>query len=479
MMARKASSCSVAETSSIMAYHASAMFFIVRILAVTMLLAMPAGKGGLAGVPDAPVVASGDQSIELTTTKAVYIDLPSDARDVLIADPEVADVVIKTPRRAYVIGIKTGDTNAFFLDEAGRRILQLDIRVEKDLTALRKALSDLLPGAELSVRSVNGDIVLSGEVRSAEMAENARLIARRFVTDDAGVINMISLTRPEQVLLQVRVTEMRRTVAKRLGISLIGRDSGFSFNSGVQGSSNLFSDLFGAALIKGSIGSYSNIQLFLEALEENGYIKTLAEPNLTAMSGETANFLAGGEFPVPVGRDTNGQITLEFKPFGVGLKFTPVVLESGRISLRVSTEVSALSDEGAFELADIRVPGLTVRRAETTVEIPSGGSLVLGGLLRNDAANNIRGLPGLADIPVLGTLFRSTDFQREETELVVIAIPYIVKPTRPGNLAAPTDGFTPGGDLDQYFLGKLYSRYPGAAARMAVPPAGPVGFILE
>jgi pilus assembly protein CpaC len=201
---------------------------------------------------------------------------------------------------------------------------------------------------------------------------------------------MIGITRPEQVLLQVRVTEMRRTVARRLGVSLIGRDSGFSFNSGAQSSSGLFSDLFGAAVISGSIGTYSSIQVLLEALEEDGYVKTLAEPNLTAMSGESANFLAGGEFPVPVARDNNGQVTLEFKPFGVGLKFTPVVLDSGKISMRVSTEVSALSNEGAFELADIRVPGLTVRRAETTVEIPSGGSLVLGGLLRNDATNNVR-----------------------------------------------------------------------------------------
>jgi pilus assembly protein CpaC len=289
---------------------------------------------------------------------------------------------------------------------------------------------------------------------------------------------MVGVTRPEQVLLQVRVTEMRRTVARRLGVSLIGRDSGFSFNSGAQGS-NLFSDLFGAAVISGSIGSYSSIQVLLEALEEDGYIKTLAEPNLTALSGETANFLAGGEFPVPVARDNNGQVTLEFKPFGVGLKFTPVVLDSGKISMRVSTEVSALSNEGAFELADIRVPGLTVRRAETTVEIPSGGSLVLGGLLRNDAANNVRGLPGLANIPVLGTLFRSTDFQREETELVVIAIPYIVKATTPGKLASPTDGFVPGGDMDQFFLGKLYKRYPGTAGAMAAPPAGPIGFIME
>jgi pilus assembly protein CpaC len=447
------------------------------LLAVGLALS-PVAASGPATAQGVSSPMAGDRTVELTTTKALNIDLPRDARDVLIADPAVADVVIKSPRHAYVIGLKAGDTNAFFLDEEGNRILQMDIRVEKDLTALRKALSELLPGTELSVRSVNGDIVLSGEVRSAEAAENARLIARRFVETDDGIINMIGVTRPEQVLLQVRVTEMRRTVARRLGVSVIGRDSGFSFNSGSQGG-NLFSDLFGAAVISGSIGNYSSIQLLLEALEEDGYVKTLAEPNLTALSGETANFLAGGEFPVPVARDNNGQVTLEFKPFGVGLKFTPVVLDSGKISLRVSTEVSALSNEGAFELADIRIPGLTVRRAETTVEVPSGGSLVLGGLLRNDATSNVRGLPGLADIPVLGTLFRSTEFQREETELVVIAIPYIVKSTAPGKLASPTDGFAPGGDMDQFLLGKLYQRYPGTAGAMAVSPADPIGFIME
>ncbi len=277
--------------------------------AMLLIVALAMGNGPAAAqggaIPPASDQGAGVRTVELTTTKAMNIDLPRDARDVLIADPLVADIVIKSPRRAYVIGLKAGDTNAFFLDEEGNRILQMDIRVEKDLTALRKALSDLLPGTELAVRSINGDIVLSGEARSAEAVENARLIARRFVDTDAGIINMVGVTRPEQVLLQVRVTEMRRTVARRLGVSLIGRDSGFSFNSGAQ-SSNLFSDLFGAAVISGSIGSYSSIQVLLEALEEDGYIKTLAEPNLTALSGETANFLAGGEFPVPVARDNNG-----------------------------------------------------------------------------------------------------------------------------------------------------------------------------
>src|SRR5690349_6589297 len=246
-----------------------------RLALAIALSAVLAGGTGPAAAQGGSIPMVGDRAIELTTTKALYIDLPRDARDVLIADPMVADIVIKTPRRAYVIGLKAGDTNAFFLDEAGNRILQLDIRVEKDLTALRKALSELLPGTELSVRSVNGDIVLSGEVRSAEAAENARRIARRFVGTDDGTINMVSVTRPEQVLLQVRVTEMRRTVAKRLGVSMIGRDSGFSFNSGVQGSSGLFSDLFGAAVISGSIGNYSSIKVLLEALEEDGYVKTL------------------------------------------------------------------------------------------------------------------------------------------------------------------------------------------------------------
>ncbi|WP_207461699.1 type II and III secretion system protein family protein [Azospirillum sp. SYSU D00513] len=431
----------------------------------------------------APIVAlSGDRQIELTTTKAVMVSLPADASDVLIADPAVAEIVIKTPRLAYLIGVKPGDTNAFFLDANGRRLLSLDIRVEKDLSALRKAISDLMPDAAINIRSLNGDVVLSGEVGSSEMAEDARRLARRFVENDAGVINMLRVGRPEQVLIQVRVTEMRRSVAKRLGISLGARGRGVSgdfFQSGIPGGSGVFLDQFSQALVTGNIGGFLNLSAMIEALESDGYIKTLAEPNLTAMSGESANFLAGGEFPIPVARDDNGNITLEFKPFGVSLKFTPVVLDGGRVSMRIATEVSALSSEGAFRLADIEIPGLTVRRAETAVEIPSGGSLVLGGLLRNDSSNQLRGLPALADLPIIGALFRSSEFLSDQSELVVIAVPYIVRPTGPQRLSDPARGFQETNDLNRYFFGKLYQRYPAAAQKRPAVAAEGAGYILD
>lgn len=443
-----------------------------------MLAAALALLAGAAAAQPVALALSGDRQLDLTTTKAVLVTLPRDATDVLVADLEVAEIVIKTPRLAYLIGLKPGDTNAFFLDAAGNRILTLDIRVEKDLTALRRMLDELLPSADISLRAINGDIVLSGEVPSAEVAEDARLLARRFVEDDSEVINLMRVTRPEQVLIQVRVAEMRRSIAKKLGVSLFGRNGDDSFRTGAPALGTLFNDAFGQTVITGSIGGFETLQAMIEALEAEGYVKTLAEPNLTAMSGESANFLAGGEFPVPVGEDDRGRITLEFKPFGVSLRFTPVVLDNGRISMRIATEVSALSDEGAFELASIRVPGLTVRRAETAVEIPSGGSLVLGGLLRNDAANQLQGLPWLADLPILGALFRSSQFQRDETELVVIAVPYIVRPADPRDLTLPTDGFASASDLDHYLLGRLYERYSGPW-RDGAPPAGSFGYIVE
>ncbi len=445
-------------------------------LSAALLLASP--LPALSAEPATVVATGGQQSLSLTTTKAVLVTLPRDAADVLVANPAVAEVVVRTPRLAYLIGAKAGDTNAIFLDAQGNRILALDIRVEKDLTALRQALADVLPGAAVAARAVNGDVVLSGEVPSSEMADTAQQVARRFVETDAGVINLLKVTRPEQVLIQVRVTEMRRSVAKKLGLSLDLADGHFRLATGGAGSANLFPDSFGAAALVGNgILGIDGLAAVIEALEQDGYVKTLAEPNLTALSGETANFLAGGEFPIPVARDTQGRITLEFKQFGVGLKFTPVVLDGGRISMRIATEVSALSDQGAFELADIRVPGLTVRRAETTVEIPSGGSMVLGGLLRNDATNQVRGLPGLASLPVLGPLFRSTDFQQEQTELVVIAVPFIVRPAAPRDLSSPTDGFAPNSDMDLFLLGRLYERYPGA--KPPAPPAGPFGYIVD
>ena len=441
------------------------------------------------------------QPITLTTTKARQITMPVDVRDVVVADPTVADVLIKTPRLVYLIGSKIGDTNAIFLDASGHQVLKLDIRVDRDLTALRTALAGMVPGTDIKVATLGQDLVVSGEVPTAAAADTVRQIARRFVEKDENLVNMLKVTGTQQVVIRVKVAEVQRKVTKRLGFDFVdlGRHFVLGLGNGVAGVASatgvgaaltgtntvagidkFYSDTTGRFGVIGAnnVGHNGQYSGAIEALEQNGLVKVLAEPNLTALSGEPANFLAGGEFPVPTGIDQNGNITIEFKQYGVSLAFTPIVLDNGRISLRVSTEVSELSTDGAIVLQTISIPSLSVRRAQTTVEIPSGGSLMLGGLLRNDASNTINGLPGLKDLPVLGALFRSNAYLSEETELVVIATPILVKPTSPEAMRAPTDGFAPPTDLDMYFLNSLYARY-GAGSKAPPRPERPVGYIMR
>ncbi len=459
------------------------------------------------------------QSVVLTLTKARQFKLPIDIRDVLVADPTIADVLIKTPRLVYLIGNKVGDTNAIFLDAAGRQVLKLDVRVDRDLAAVRTALSQLVPDADVTVATLNQDLAISGSVPSAQTADNVRAVVRRFVDKDENIVNLMKITGAQQVVIRLKIAEVSRKVTKELGFDLFLQGNSFSFQSGALTGLGLFSDRFGTGSTVGSsLGTlngnagkgadvFSNgfttpppptggqgytytsgpaaspIAGSVEALEQQGLVKILAEPNLTAVSGEPASFLAGGEFPVPSSKDNQGNPVIEFKTYGVSLAFTPVVLSQGRISLRISTEVSDIDRSVQVMLAGISVPGLTTRRAQTTVDIPSGGSLVLGGLLRNDATNTINGLPGLKDVPVLGALFRSEAFLSNESELVVIATPYVVRPAAPAALAAPTDGFAPASDLDMYLLNGLYARYgggskpPGATTKPAAPDQ-PFGYIM-
>jgi pilus assembly protein CpaC len=300
------------------------------------------------------------------------------------------------------------------------------------------------------------------------------------------------------VLLKVRVSEMQRSVIKQLGINLFGtlnRGGGSASRFGTNNQFNVSGSLLGGLTaganktVPGPAGdpfgpfggvsvATNSISGVLQALERNGLVRVLAEPNLTAVSGESAKFLAGGEFPVPAGVDTQGNIKIEFKPFGVGLGFTPVVLSDGRINLRLSTEVSQISNEQSVTLQTLVIPGLSVRRAETSVELPSGGSLVIAGLLQNDIQKSIDGIPGLKDIPILGSLFRSSDFQNNETELVIVVTPYLVNGVSEDQLRLPTDGFTPSSDFDSYFLGQLhgvYKRKPGPGTSLQ----GPYGHIME
>ncbi len=427
-------------------------------------------------------VVAAPEIVTLGLNKARVFRLPHDARDVLMSNPAIADVIIKTPRTAYVLGQAVGDTNAFFFDDQGREILHLEIRVELDISALQTAMAEYFPDDHIVVKAVNEDIVLSGTVRSARTAEDARLVARRFVVDDTEVVNLLRIANGQQVLLRVRISEMQHTVVKELGVQFLldassqDNNTVIDVNSGIGG---VGANAFGTARFLFN-NIFDGIDSTIDALERQGLVKTLAQPNLMAVSGENANFLVGGEFPVPVPQDEN-TITIEFRQFGVLLTFTPVVLSSDTISLRISTEVSSLSTQGQLSISGFNIPSLSINRTETTVELPSGGSLMISGLLQNDIRNTISGLPGIKDIPILGALFRSVAFQRNETELVVTVTPYLVRPVAPNMLAVPTDGFAPASDFDMYLLGRLHDVYAKPAA--APPPVGkvqgPIGFIME
>ena len=481
------------------------------------------------------------RQLSLPRGKSAVVELPVDARDVMVSNPQVADVALSTPRRIYVMGTNSGQTDATFVDGMGRQILRLDIRVDQDSSALQQTLARLLPGAAIHVEAANNSLILSGEAASAAEADKAARLATAFVADPRQVVNMISVAGGEQVMLKVKIVEVNRSIIKQLGFDLnaitgqlgmprysflnsptygvngsyLGTASGgYSYNStqnavgypligtdpttGAQTFSQiprldrnnkLLNYLSGA----GSNGLNSATAM-IQAFERVGLVRTLAEPNLTAISGESAKFLAGGEFPVPVGEDSTGRVTVEFKQFGVGLGFTPVVLSSGRISLKISTEVSELTNIGGFTLTNsastaggatttapsLSIPGLNVRRAETVVELPSGGAMAIAGLMQSQTRQTLDSLPGLMQLPVLGALLRSRDFQQNESELVVIVTPYLVKPVAPGQLSTPADGLQFADDLQTNLLGKMNTGFNTPRAAVAGKTyQGPYGYVVD
>lgn len=498
--------------------------------------------GGAASAPLAQTRAAVSmgatpQLINLPRGTSFAVDLPGDARDVIVSNPAVAEAMLHSPRRITVIGVAPGETDAVFLDAAGRTILALRVRVDAGTSALQDTLSRVAPGANVRAEAVNDSIILTGVASSPAEADRIQQVARAFVSAPEKVMNMISVAGSDQVMLRVRVIEVQRNAIKQLGFdtqAVIGRVGdtqwllGNSATWGVNGS--LLGGINGGVsrdttknfqmqrpcigpgwpdgamcpvTVDGSPGDPSNWdtaqpgtgpgsdglnkgQAMLKAFERVGLIRTLAEPNLTSVNGENANFLAGGEFPVPAGRDRDGQITTEYKPYGVGLSFRPVVLSEGRISLQISVEVSELTNQGALTIgagtpSSITLPGLSVRRSQTTVELPSGGSMMIAGLLQESTRQNIDSLPGMTNLPVLGQLFRSRDYLMGETELVVIVEPYIVSPTSPGRMQTPADGLRIATDAETIFFGQLNQTY-GSPAPTAVAGSGwqgPVGYVIE
>ena len=509
---------------------ASALPFAAALLLAVMAPAHAAprvamGDKGLLGESNTRVVqiSTGDgqpanQHLTLGLNKAAIIELNSDAKDVLVSSPDIADAIIKTPRRIFLLGTKTGQTNAFFFDSHGHQVLSLDIRVEKDVADLAAMIKANLPNSAIKVAALNDNVVLTGRVASALEATRAADLAASFAGDPKKVVNMLSVSDGEQVMLRVHVSEMQRQIAKQFGINLSGvkvingTPLALSTSNPFGLLGNALSDLsggqvgqvcntassalnpFGALQGGGICNVQNNVQGALKALETVGLLHTLAEPNLTAVSGETAKFLAGGEFPVPAGRDQQGNISITFKQFGVGLSFTPVVLSGGRISLQISTEVSELTNTGAFTLnggvtvgsggqltsaPGLTIPALNVRRAETTVELPSGGSFAIAGLMQHTTKQQIDAFPGVKDLPVLGALFRSRDFQNNESELVVMITAYLVNPVAEASLAKPSDGFITPTDPETLLLGRLNTVYKKSAKPLTPEAAAPVGFVVR
>lgn len=433
------------------------------------------------------------REVVLPLNKAVIVDLPVEARDVLLSNPEIADSVVRTAKRVFIIGRRLGQTNAFFFDANGRQIANLELRIEPDVEPLNAMFKRFAPNASVKAEALNGALVLSGSVKSGGEADRIVQLAERFGSSGATrpqLINLLNVEGKEQVLVKVRVVEMSRSLVKQLGVDLnvpngIAINDNLSFTGNPPGTAftdNNFS--ISGQVLGGLEGLFryndgeNAADVRLQAFERAGLVRVLAEPNLTAISGESARFLAGGEFPIPV-RATDGEITVEFKPFGVGLAFTPVVMSGGRISLKLSTEVSELTSEGSVNASGIVIPALQVRRADTTVEMSSGGALMMAGLIQERTRHALEGVPGAKELPVFGSLFRSRDFINNETELVIIVTPYLVDQTKPGKLKTPGDGFRNPSDFAGLVTERLNAVYKGDAQASEKRLQGPAGHIIE
>jgi pilus assembly protein CpaC len=445
---------------------------------------------------DAPLVTGSigpvrTRFLALGVGKSAVIDLPREAKDVLVADPKIANAVIRSSQRAYIIGSAVGQTNVVFFDADGNQITSYDIAIKRDLNGIRAALRSV-PGVQ--IEGVGDGVLLTGSVSSPIEAQQAGDIATKLVGTADKVVNSIVVRGRDQVMLKVHVAEVRRDIVKQMGVDI---SASMNYGTAVVNFNNqnpftaygrpLVSQdgLQAASILKG----VPQVQATMRAMESAGVVRTLAEPNLTAISGEAATFIAGGEFPIPAGYSCDPQTRvcttqIMYKKFGISLNFTPVVMTEGRISLRVMTEVSELSNDNAITLnqngSSLTVPSIRTRRADSTLEIPSGGSMAMAGLIQQQTRQAVNGLPGLDQLPVLGGLFRSQDFVNNETELMVLVTPYVVRAVAQRDLSRPDDGFAPANDSQSTLLARI-NRIYGVAARVETGAGHPgyFGFIID
>lgn len=434
------------------------------------------------------------RTMTLGLGKALIVDLPVDAKDTIISDPKTIDVAVLTARRLLIVTKEIGVSNVFVMGREGNRLLTLDINVRKDISELGKMLSGVLPGSKIRVSHSGTGIVLSGTVAAPADSARAAEVAAQYLGAAAKVVNLITTGNKEQILLKVTIAELQRDAIRRIGINVpeaVLKAGSLTFTKVMANSFPVSAGAAGVAAFAGAgqtptIGSGTALQTtanfsgnsvstMLEALERVGLSRTLAEPTLVAISGEAAKFHAGGELPVPVAQEKN-VLSIAWKPFGVSVAFTPFVLSEGRISLKVAAEVSELSTQGAVVTQGISIPSVQVRKAETVVEMPSGSSLAMAGLLSDQTRQNTDGIPELKNLPILGALFRSKDFKNSQSELVILVTPYIVRPTDGTQLSRPDEGMvspSPLRGLLNGHLHKVYSQLPADALK------GEHGFVLE
>jgi pilus assembly protein CpaC len=452
-------------------------------------VALALGSAGVA-VPSAANAASvrPSETLNLSQGTGTLVRLPEAMTDVFVANDAVADVQVRSSKQLYVFGKGRGETTVYATTKSGRVVYAANVRVGSNIGSVDEMLHLAMPEASIRATPMNNLVLLTGTVADPEDVAEAQRLVQAYVGDGTQVVTRLRSATPLQVTLKVRIAEVNRTMLKNVGVNLLSRDltSGFQFGVG-QGTPGTFGapasgdtaavpksfNIAGLGTTLGAAGTLFGLDILgtLDLFQKDGLVTTLAEPTLTALSGETASFLAGGEFPIPVSQSL-GTVTIEYKQYGVGLSFTPIVLGDGRISMRVRPEVSELSTEGSITLNNFVVPALTTRRAETTVELGSGQSLMIAGLLRNHNTNDINKAPFLGDLPILGALFRSTAYRHDETELVVIVTPYLVKPVST-QLATPIDGYRNPTDGTTVFLGQTFEGTSGARTPVAVPAPAP------
>ena len=450
----------------------------------TALAALALGLGSVSVASPAfaqPASARPSETLNLSKGTGTLVRLSAAMSDVFVANDQIADVQVRSSRQLYVFGKTAGETTVYATDKSGRVVYAANIRVGNNLGSLDEMLRLAMPEAAIQATPMNNLVLLTGTVSSPTDVEEAQRLVQAYVGEGTQVVTRLRSAVPLQVMLKVKIAEVNRSLVKQIGFNLLSKDTtgGTAFGIG-RGSPGTFPtgttggkfNILGGGTTLGLAGKLFGLDLLgtLDLAENDGLVTTLAEPNLTALSGETASFLAGGEFPIPVSQSL-GSVTIEYKQYGVGLAFTPIVLADGRISMRVRPEVSELSNEGSIKLNGYDVPALTTRRAETTVELGSGQSFMIAGLLRNTNTNNIEKAPFLGDLPILGALFRSTSYRRSETELVIIVTPYLVRPVS-GQLALPSDGYRAPTDVQRVIEGQSYTGRSGPRPGAAVS-AGP------